>query len=507
MQAEQEIKRNFCYNCKLKIADNSSYCPKCFNQDLIPAPQDLNNKWIEDWKEKNKPFIVEPDSTLADSKYEGTVLSTFEEKPKIEIDSYVKEGLQKPFAFLTGEAGSGKTTAMQLMAALDPNYIELTSTTGIAAINCGGRTVHSTLKFFNLKSLENNSHNGKLQWELRKIRDRKRVLGIEEVSMLGAQQANIILSAVDEINNDRTGKKLGVHFIGDLAQLPPVKKAPDNLEFVFKSQYWDRFANNTIKLTKIWRQTDPDFINAMNLVRVGKGKEAIDLLAKCGVTFKNEVDGKFDGTTLISLNDKVDDYNTKRLSELSTPMIRTVAKRFGIYLNEWDKIIPAEFRTKIGAYVMILSNDIPKFNYVNGDTGTIVDYDSKSDKFFIELVRTKQVVKIGRLSRENITDRKPTEDNFTGNFHPYVDQKTSDWVVGIISFHPIRSAWASTIHKAQGLSLDKVQIDTSHQFFSQPSMAYVAMSRVRTPEGLFLIGKPENIARKINVDKEIVPYL
>lgn len=490
MQTEQDIIRNFCPFCGLLQDKDSIKYRICNTEDLIPDPitPKILVRAIE-WKEE-PTFVVEQKIEL-----------------KIEIDPLAKAGLKQKWAFLSGEAGTGKSTCIRLMSENDPSYIELTSTTGIAAVNLGGRTIHSTLKFFNLKSLENNYNSGKLQWELRKVRNHKRVLGIEEVSMLGAQQLDFIIAAVDEINNDKTGRELGVHLIGDLGQLPVISRPPENMKMVFKSEYWNRFANNTIKLKKIWRQTNPDFIQAMNLVRVGKGKEAIAQLQKCRVVFKDEVDWNFDGTTLIPLNDKVDYYNTKRLGELKTPMIRSVSKKFGIPLNEWDKLIPAELRLKIGAYVMILSNDIPNFNYVNGDSGIIKDYDIKSDKFSIELTRTKQIVKIGRIVRENLSDNSPAQSNFTGNFHPYICPKTGSWVIGVIQFHPIKLAWASTIHKSQGLSLDKVQIDTKHTFFSAPSMAYVAMSRARTSEGLILIGKPTEIASKIRINSEIIPYL
>lgn len=490
MQTEKELIRDFCPYCQIKQKNPAGLlCESCGTFDLIPVPIGYESVGLKEYLEDEPKFAENQPET------------------KIEIESFVKEGLKQQWAFLSGKAGSGKSTNIRLMAEADPNYIELTATTGIAAMNLGGRTMHSTLKFFNLKSMENNLQSGKLQWELRKVRNRKRVLGIEEASMLGAQQLDIICTAIDEINNDKTGKQLGLHLIGDLAQLPPVDREPDNLKHVFKSQYWDRFAANTIKLQKIWRQTDPDFVDAMNLLREGKGQEAVEQLQKCGVVFKDEVDWNFDGTTLIPLNDRVDYYNTKRLTQLTTPMIRTTANKFGIPLREWDKMVPPELRVKIGAYIMILSNDIPNFRYVNGDSGIVIDYEVKSDKFVIELTRNKMIVRIGRIVRENLTDRPPIQSNFTGNFHPYVDIKTQDWVIGLISFHPIKLAWASTIHKIQGLTLDKVQIDSNHNFFSAPSMAYVAMSRARTSEGLILIGKPEQIAKKININREIIPYL
>jgi len=110
---------------------------------------------------------------------------------------------------------------------------------------------------------------GFLQLNLRKIRERKRVLGIEEISMMDKDQLDLIFDAISEINNDKNPRKLGLHIIGDLCQLPPVKA-----EYVFKANCWPFFEQNTIHLEKIWRQDNPQFIEAINLVRSGKWKRS-----------------------------------------------------------------------------------------------------------------------------------------------------------------------------------------------------------------------------------------
>lgn len=473
-----DYERNYCVPCNKSFNPPLPVFCSCGNTDLIPNPHKQDNVDFLD-----EEIITDDGSTLA----------------KIEIDPSILEKLKEPFVDINGKAGTGKTTLIHQAAYDDPNYIELCSTTGIAAVNLGGRTINSVLKYFNTKSLEQNYREDKLQWALRKIRLKKRVLGIEEKSMLDARQLDIIMAAVDEINNDKTGRPLlGVHLIGDFLQLPPV-----NAEFAFKSKYWNRFENNTINLDKIWRQDNPDFIEAINLIRQGNGKAAVEKLQACGVKFTSEVDWNFDGTTLISLNDKVDYYNTKRLNLLKTPMIRTLSKTRGQPLNEWKKLIPDELRLKVGAYVMILSNDVPMFNYVNGDCGTVEEYDSKSDKFTIKLKRNDKIVKIGRIIRQNLSSSNPTHGHFSSGFSPRVDPKTGDWIIGEISFHPLRLAYASTIHKSQGLSLDAAQIDTSGGFFGTMGMAYVAISRAKTPENLILVGDPKHIANKIITNPEV----
>lgn len=487
---EKELTRNFCPRCSIKDKDSFPlYCKKCGNTDLIPEPKEYIS-------------FTEEESDLIIGAIPLQSLPKEEQKPKIEIDPEVYKQLQEPFAFVTGKAGSGKSTCIRLMAELDPKYIELTSTTGISAINLGGRTINSVLSYYNTKSLENNYHNGKLQWKLRNIRTVKRVLGIEEISMMDALQLDLICAAVDEINNDRIGNQLGIHIIGDLCQLEPVKA-----DFCFKSQYWNRFEKNTVHLKKIWRQTDENFIKAMNYAREGNGNACVAQLIDCGVQFKTELDNNFEGTTLISMNLAVDSFNDRRLKQIISPMIRTVSNKSGLQLKEWEKLVPTELRLKIGAYVTILSNDVPNFNYVNGDGAYIEAYDQKTDKFTVKLVRNNNVVKIGRIRRDNLSDKSPQTNNFSYGFTPFVDAKTGQWVIGVISYHPLRLGYASSIHRSQGLTLDKVQIDTRDSFFAFPAIGYVSISRARTSEGLVIVGKPEDVAKKIRTNPEVRKFI
>lgn len=513
VQLEEQI-RNFCPHC-MKKSKSILYCTNCANSDLIPEPE-IKVNIPSDYTPETESI----DGIILTKEEEDLIIGAIplqalpKEKSFVEIvkDEYDKLEHFKVtdanrFQFLTGEGGSGKTFLTRKRAHENPRYIELCSTTGIAAVNLGGRTVHSTLGFFNTKSLRNNWESGKLQYKLRKVRQNKDVLGIEECSMLPAEQLDLIVNAVDEINNDRSGKVLGVHLIGDFAQLPPVKKPPENAEFCFKAECWPRFDQCIEKLTKIWRQDNPDFIKALNFARKGDGNSAVTALLDCGVRFEDKIDNWFAGTTLIPKNDDVDFYNIKRLNQINSPMIRTTSRKEGVPLGEWDKLIPIELRVKKDAYVMILSNDIPDFNYVNGDTGWVKDYDEKKGVFKIELKRTGTCVNIGRIKRHNLTDRAPSPDNFKAGFSPYVDLLTGDWVIGTISYHPLRLAYASTIHKAQGLSLDLLQIDSSVNFFSHPGMGYVSLSRARTPEGLVIVGKPQDVAKKIKCSPEILRWI
>lgn len=421
--------------------------------------------------------------------------------------------LSKPFALITGKAGSGKTTLIKSMAQLNPSYIQLAATTGIAAINLGGTTIHSVLKYFDTASLEKAYVKGYLHQKLRLIATRRRVLGIEEVSMLSAQQLDIIMAGIDDVNL-APGVDLGLHLIGDLCQLPPVSTPTSKADFCFKAANWKVFDDNTIHLDKIWRQDNFAFIAAINAIREGNGRLGVKLLKDCGVKFILTPMPKFEGTTLIPNNKDVDAYNTKRLAESPNQTIRVVPIRRGQQMKEWDNSIPNEQRFKVGAYVMILRNDSVNFDYVNGDCGTIesvekieIDKYGKQEVFSIRLVRTGEVVKIGRARSLNYQLEQPDENQFNSMFYPYLDEKNELWVTGYIDYHPIRLAYASTVHKSQGLSLDKLQIDSRPPSYGWPGICYVAVSRARNPEGLTIVGSESDFAAKVRTAPEVLKYI
>lgn len=502
-----EMIRNFCPRC-WETSSSTLECDSCGNEDLIPQP--IGEILGDEETDIGVPIVPEnfAGSFLLDEEEIQEIigaipLQSLPEQSNLQLDeNAVQKLLNEPFGFLTGLAGTGKTTLINEISRLHPDLFEMTATTGIAAVNLGSKTIHSTLKFYDAKSLENNWREQLLHMNLRKVRSRRKKLLIDEASMLGGKEMlDLIINAVDEINSDDTGKKLGVWLSGDMCQLPPV-----NMSFPFKGDYWQRFEDNTVRLTKIWRQDNENFMKGINLIRANKGIEAMKVFQSCGVRFTDKVDDNFEGTTLIPNNNNVDSYNEKRLQLLEGKLIRVQSTTRGQALKEWEKLIPVELRLKIGAYVMILTNDIPSFNYVNGDTGWIRDYDPTEEIFTVEVKRTGRLEKIGKISRHNFSDKEPPPHMFTKTFTPELDYQTGDWIIGTVKYHPIRLAYASTIHKSQGLSLDLVQVDTRQPFFGFDSMGYVSISRARTPEGLVLVGKPEIIGKKIRMNKEVLKY-
>ena len=191
--------------------------------------------------------------------------------------------------------------------------------------------------------------------------------------------------------------------------------------------------------------------------------------------------------------------------------------------SEW-KHIPAEMKLKPSAYCMILTNDTPNFTFVNGDCGHIVGYNTEAQTFTVRLVRNQEEVEIGTITRK-VTQREPPDELIAK--HPGVSEddlreldreqglpywdpdagRDGMWVVGAITFYPLRLAYASTTHKCQGISLDKVQIDLTQNFFSAPSMVYVALSRARTHQGLRIVGSPALLGSRCHTDPAVARWL
>lgn len=158
--------------------------------------------------------------------------------------------------------------------------------------------------------------------------------------------------------------------------------------------------------------------------------------------------------------------------------------------------------------MMVLSNDVPAFSYVNGDCGHVVEFDEEEEVFHVELVRTGETAAIKPIERFYTTRTKPTDQEMASfNPMPKYDSKTRRWIWGGIQYYPLRLAYAATVHKTQGLSLDRVQIDCRGGFFGQPGMAYVALSRCRTPAGVRIIGTPELFGKRVRVAPEVLRWL
>lgn len=439
-----------------------------------------------------------------------------------------------PCEFITGAAGTGKTYTQQRAIEDSEKYGIMCATTGIAAINLGATTLNAVLKFFDTDSLRDRFNRGSLAGTLHKLGRTVKRLVIDEVSMMDARQLDYIYQAMITVNDyqDMQEAPMGIVLTGDFCQLPPIK-AP----WAFEADCWEHFERNTTTLTKAWRQDSPQFLEAINAARAGKGKACVDLLTSLGVKFIPQQEGRFKGTTIMSKNDQVDNFNFSALLDVPGEAYGLKVNTWGEQSGEW-KNIPEMLKLKDGAYVMILANDTSgAFQYANGDCGTIQSKDVDGT-LWIKLKRNEMIVPIRPIVRHKaargddfnffVAKTYPGQDSEDFSYEkldhifcekdcgvspsgmrsgrwgmPSYNCGSGSFNIGMIRYYPLRLAYATTVHKSQGLTLDTCQIDCRDQFFGQPSMAYVALSRCRTPEGLTIVGTPEKLIERIKLEPKV----
>ncbi|MCU7615225.1 helix-turn-helix domain-containing protein [Chryseobacterium sp. GMJ5] len=395
--------------------------------------------------------------------------------------------------FLTGKAGTGKTTFLNEFVQKTKKKHIVVAPTGIAAINAGGVTIHS---MFGLPlrtflptteridgSLGNNiadlmSHFKYRKDKLKLLREIE-VLIIDEVSMLRADVLDMMDFSLRFVrrNNQRFG---GVQmlFIGDLYQLPPVVRDEHILKMFYNSPFFfDSLAIKeipllTIELTKVYRQSDENFLEILNAIRDGDVAN-IDF-EQLNERFNPDFDsGEESYIYLCSHNKLADDINQQKLAEIKVNPATFEAKLFGDFK---ENQYPNEqfLELKIGAQVMFIRNDISgEKKYFNGKLGEISALDENEIKVILEGSEREITVK-----REVWEQKKYSLDQ---------EKNIKEEVLGSFEQFPIKLAWAVTIHKSQGLTFDKVIIDAGKSFTA--GQVYVALSRCRTLEGIVLKSK------------------
>jgi len=428
-----------------------------------------------------------------------------EETVESQLDSPEENLPSLPSAeFITGEAGTGKTWLVKERARRYPGHV-LCATTGIAAVNLGEgvTTINSLLKYFDTASLRDSWTQGNLERIVMGLaRSGVRQIVLDEVSMLDGEQLTIITATIDAVNERLVAAgeaTIGLTLTGDYCQLPPVKA-----KFAFEVEEWQKYAQNITKLTEVRRQADKPFVTALGHARKGNGKEAMEFF-KSATGFQQQTDYDFNGTTLLAKNDEVDKFNFLRMGKLQTEKIQFKSTRWGKERTEW-KNIPETLEIKINALVMVLSNKSGEQKgqlvYANGDLGTVVEVDS-SGAPWVKLQRNSQVVKVEYVTRNNKIPLEPgrrKELRAEGKEELIADKYE---IIGGVTYMPLRVAYASTCHKAQGLTLDNVQIDFRNSFYGQPSMLYVALSRARTANGLRLVGNEQTFVGRMKMSPAV----
>lgn len=395
----------------------------------------------------------------------GTALT-----PEIRFHACAQDGQN---VFLTGAGGTGKTTQLRQYVAECPRRVSITAPTGVAALNLGGMTIHRFCGMMLGPALgqSNEEYYQELQRDPRpSIRagfNRVRhceVLVIDEISMLPGRQLDYIDYQFRRLREcDEPFGGCQIIATGDFLQLPPVRpRGQERYDWAFRSPAWAAAGFRTFILDQVRRQDEPEFVRALADFRVG------EVWGETARLLQSRVRANPPATMprLLTRNTKVDRWNNIQLSELPGHEVVLEAVQTGPQIQRnfltKDLLTPATLRLKPGALVMFTVNkNEPGRNeplFVNGQIGTVDSVEPRA-----VLVRGHDS---GMICVEPFTWRLDAQDDNSASFTQF----------------PLRLAWANTIHKAQGLTLDSAYVDISAAI--EPGQAYVAVSRVRTLEGL-----------------------
>ena len=419
---------------------------------------------------------------------------------------------------LLGKAGTGKTTFLRNLYERHMKRMVILAPTGVAAMNAGGTTIHS---FFQLPlspfvpdtHFKTNDKSAKYRFnfnkEKRAIIRSLDLLVIDEISMVRAD----LLDAVDQVlrrfraDHHKPFGGVQLLLIGDLAQLAPVVTDRDKeilkdyytTPFFYGSRALQQTPYVSIELTKVFRQTDQDFISILNEVRSGQVSSAtlerlnrryIPNFNPCATASGASSADANGYIRLTTHNRQADNYNQQMLDALDAQEFTYACKVEG---NFPESLYPVEetLRLKEGAQVMFCKNDISgEHNYYNGKVGRVIEL--QQNGIVVQCLEDGVVVEVTR--------HEWTNAKYTLN---HSNNEIVEDIEGRFFHYPLRLAWAITIHKSQGLTFDRCVIDAERSFAS--GQVYVALSRCRTLEGLVLSSPITN--RGVIVEESVKAYL
>lgn len=385
---------------------------------------------------------------------------------------------------LTGPAGAGKTFVLNQfikLAKYEGRHVSVTATTGLAATHLGGTTIHSWSGIGIHDSIGHGfvEHIAKGR---REIIEKTDVLIIDEISMLH----DFRLDMVDEVcrlvrKKDEPFGGIQIIMSGDFFQLPPINRGDSRAGgFVVNSEVWRELDPVICYLQEQHRQDDEQLLEILNAIRAGdvRRHHAETLLARSEV-FPDDLEQL---TELHTVNIDVDKINAAKLATIEGDEITysQTTTGSGNYVESLQRSVlaPAELKVKKGALVMAVKNS-PDRKFVNGSIGTIIDFEPYTDYPIVEFRNGKEVSMVPDTWEQRDGDKKRAS----------------------ITQIPLRLAWAITIHKSQGMTLDAARIDLRKAFVE--GMGYVALSRVKNLNNLYLTGINQ-MALKVSEDAQTI---
>jgi ATP-dependent exoDNAse (exonuclease V) alpha subunit len=401
--------------------------------------------------------------------------------------------LQGKNLFISGGAGCGKSYLLNFLKRnFANNGLEITASTGISAVNIGGSTIHSWagigLANQPIEQIIENIFLPKFSKVRRKIIKTK-TLAIDEISMISRE----VLEILDQVfravrGNEKPMGGMQMLFFGDFLQLPPINRDNNSSNFCFDSKTWEDLDFHNIILDKIFRQSDEKFVKLLNNLRFGivDSEDKKILESRINVSDTNSI---IQPTILTTHNAKVEFVNNKYLKNIPNPeQVFQADYKGDAYKIEFLKkncIAYQSLKLKVGAQVMMIKNTLQKEGIINGSLGIVKDFSTKKLYPIVEFANSKTFT----ISPEEwLLEKFDTETRVSK-------------VEASITQIPLILAWAITIHKSQGLTLDKISCDLSDSF--SPGQSYVALSRARNLEGVFI--ESLNFS-KINADANAINF-